>query len=161
MRDGALPAMLLCLALGLLLAQASGRGRAAAAVALIMVAVPIGGLAWPIAWQGLLLLSCWGMTLLLIGGVYVARAVPVSVAVAAALLGGVLAGAITSEVGRVGVLVVALLCVLVAWPGAWLIRRQQAIVVKVLASWLLAVAMLSAGVTLASRDANAGADHLD
>lgn len=161
MRDGALPAVLLCLALGLLLAYVPARGRAAATAALIVVAVPIGGLALPVGWQTPLLLSCWGTTGLFVAGVYLSRAVPVAVAVASGLIGGVLAGAVTSEVGRVEVLAAALPCVLVAWPGSWLASRRWSIVLKILASWLLAVAVLSAGVALASGGANAGADHLD
>lgn len=160
MRDGALPAVVLCLALGLLLAHAPRRRWLFALLAVSASALPASAFAYPPAWQAPILVACWVVTLLFIAGVLVARPLPFPLALALAAAAGLLTGLLTGEAGRPEVLAAALPCLLVRVPAAVLLARRRGIVLKVLASWLGAVAILSAELTLAT-GASVGADHLD
>ncbi|MFN2474615.1 MAG: hypothetical protein ABR588_11955 [Sphingomicrobium sp.] len=160
MRDGAVPAIALCLALGILLAYAPRRALLAAIVAIALVAIAVSAIVLPLEWQAYVVIACWAGTLLFALAIYVARPIPLTAAVLAAVLAGLMVGALTSEIGRPTVLALALPCVLVSLPASWLVQRRKAIVLKVLTSWIVAVAILSTGLTLAA-GVNAGADHLE
>lgn len=160
MRDGALPAIALCLALGLALSHSSWRAWLTSGAALTVAAVTTSVFAVPLEWQQLVVLGCWAGCLLCCGAVYLGRPASPLVAGLVAAAAGMLIGALTSEIGQARTLVLALPWLAVFVPGAWLVRQRYAIVVKVLTSWLLAVAILSAGLTVVAGP-TAGADHLE
>lgn len=159
MREDILPAALLCAMLGLLLGRVSWRTAALAGLALAATAGAVSPFAVPLEWRGAVVIGGWIETMLLAIGVYRAGPVGRWPAIIAALAAGLFVGATTSLAGRAGILVEALPWVLVWIPSGWLIARGWTIAVKVLASWLLAVALLSAGVVLVQP--KAGGDHLD
>lgn len=160
MRDGALPAIALCLMLGMMLAYARPRSVLAAIVVLGLSALGASAIVFPLEWQAYVVIACWCGTMLFAMAIYLARSIPVLGAILAAATAGAMTGALTGEIGRPGVLASALPCVLVCLPAGWLVRRRHAIVLKVLTSWIVAVAVLSTGLTIAA-GVNAGADHLE
>src|SRR5437763_1209748 len=117
MRDGALPAIALCLALGMLFAYASRRAWFAATGTLIVVAVGVSALVLPLEWQAFVVIGCWAAAVLFTLGIYCARPVPLVLSLLTAALAGALVGAQTSETGRPGVLVAALPFMLVRIPA--------------------------------------------
>lgn len=160
MRDGALPAIALFLALGMMLAYAADRTWLAAAIAALLAAVGASAVVLPLEWQAYVVIACWSGTLLCAIAIYAARPIPRSAAILTAVFAGLATGALTGETGRPGVLALALPCLLVRFPAVWLVRQRRAVVLKVLTSWIVAVAILSTGLTVAA-GVNAGADHLE
>lgn len=160
MRDGALPAIALCLVFGMMLTYAPGKATLWGIAAGTLVAIVVSAVALPLEWRAQIVLACWAGTILAAAGVYLARPIPAWLAVFAAVAAGLLTGLLTGEVGRPGVLAAALPCMLIRFPAIWLVRSRRAIVLKVLTSWIVAVAILSAGLTVAT-GANAGSDHLE
>lgn len=160
MRDGAFPAMLLSLMLGLTLAFAARRTVAIACLLLAAAALATSLFALPLEWRGAMAIGCWSETVLLAILVFSGRPLPAPLAAVAATIAGCFVGAVASQLARPFVIVEALLCTLILLPAAWLVRRRWSIAVKVLASWLLAVAVLAGGTTIATGP-TAGSDHLD
>ncbi|MBC7506267.1 MAG: hypothetical protein H7267_11170 [Sandarakinorhabdus sp.] len=61
---------------------------------------------------------------------------------------GLWAGAVTAIAGTPQDLARALPVALLAWPAGWLVTHRAGIAVKVLASWLIAVAILVAALPI-------------
>lgn len=55
----------------------------------------------------------------------------------------------------------ALPCVLVVLPAAWVVGRRQRIAIKVLSSWLIAVAVLAATLQFLPMTPGYLPDHMD
>jgi hypothetical protein len=144
MRAGALPAALLCLALGLGLASAEQEARIVQFAILGVTACAIA-LA-PIPETGLYVVSlgCWTSIIATAAMVHGPRRLQDSAGLALTLNAAVWTGAVIALSPSKLNLLEALPLALCAWPAAWVRRRGQAIVLKVLASWLMAVAMLGA-----------------
>lgn len=160
MRGAALPAALLCAALGLLLAFAPRRAvlaalALAAAVAAIASLLPVRDRAVEIAFLG-----CWASVILLAAAVHLPRGVPLWLALAAAVDAGVWCGAVIAGEGARLDLLRALPALLIVLPAGWCVGRGWAIPVKVVASWLIAVALLAALLPTAATPGYAP-DHMD
>jgi hypothetical protein len=74
---------------------------------------------------------------------------------------GIWAGAVTALSGPRSNLVKTLPCVLALLPAAFIIRRRAPIVVKVVASWLVAVAVLAGTLQLLPVTPGYLPDHLE
>lgn len=160
MRDGVLPAAVLCAALGLWLGFAPRRAIPPAVLALVVAAAAASVFPPPIAWRGAVVVGCFGLALLAAAAVHLPRGPGFGPAVASAAAAGVLAGAAVALAGRPVELLKVLPPVLLCLPAGWLVARRRALPVKILASWLAAVALLSAGLT-AAQGPTSGADHVD
>lgn len=74
---------------------------------------------------------------------------------------GIWTGAVISVAGRKADLLAALPCTLTLLPGAWAVRRGSPIAVKVVSSWLLAVAILAATLQFLPVTPGYLPDHMD
>jgi hypothetical protein len=163
---GALPAALLCAALGFMLAFAPARAFLPAAVLLIvaalatnMVAAHGPGLGAPgmkIAYVG-----CWASLILTCLTIHLPRGVPLAAALALALLGGCFAGAVIAGQERPTDLLRALPWILLCWPARRIVARGWQVAIKVVTSWMIAVALLAALLPTMVKTPGYVPDHMD
>jgi hypothetical protein len=144
MNDGLLPALLLCATLGLALAFVP---RMTALVGLLALAAttaatafaPLHGDGHAIAFAG-----CWASLVACAAALHAPRVRLARCALALSVNAGAWAGAALAVTHASRELPVALSGALAVLPAAWLVGRRTAIVPKVVASWLVAVALLAA-----------------
>ena len=149
MRGAALPIALLCVALAFALAR-SPRQSALIGIAVAVVTAGAAAMfAWPPNWHEGVFLAGWIGVIAMAGSVHLPRGVPVTLALGFGSVTGVLAGAITAYEGRITDLALALPALLLLFPARALADRGWSIVIKVAASWLIAVAILAALLPLA------------
>lgn len=160
MRGGALPPALLSAALGLALAYAPPRARAAG-VAVLWIAAPVVALVTLAPhWEEAVFLTCWAGVIIAAASVHLPRGLSPRMALTLALFIAMLAGAVSAVAGSLPTLLVALPWVLVTIPAAWLIAHGRGIGVKIVSSWLIAIALLSAALPLTPTPGYAP-DHLE
>ncbi len=143
MNGGVLPVLLLCAAVVLALSLATGdaawRGVAAlAAAALIVAFLPLSSGLLEGIFGGLVL-----STIVTAALVYLPRGLPNRWAIAAGLNGGAWAGAFASASQSRGQLALAIPFGLIFVAKRWLPSSGYTIVIKVIASWVMAIAALS------------------
>ena len=148
MRGGALPPALLSAALGLALAYAPPRARCAGVLVLCIAAPLVALISLSPHWEEAVFLACWAGVMLAAASVHLPRGLSTPTAVALALAIAVLAGAVTAVAGSGPALLIALPWVLVTIPAGWLIAHGRGIAVKIVSSWLIAIALLSAALPL-------------
>ena len=148
MRGGALPPALLAAALGLALAYAPPRLRYAGVVIFWIIAPPAALLSFSPDWIEAVFLACWGGVIAAAATVHLPRGPGTVAAIALAVGAAVLAGAVTAVSGSLHTLLIALPWALVTIPAAWLIARGWGIGVKIVSSWLIAIALLAAALPL-------------
>jgi hypothetical protein len=161
MRGGALPPALLFAALGMSLAFAPRRlliwaSAAAAVPALLISFVPFSQ-----TWADPLFLGCWISVLAAAGSVHLPKGLGPRLAILLAIDVGFWAGAVIGVAGKTLDLAESLPCVLLALPGGWLVATKRQIVVKILASWLIAIALLSATLQITTPTPGYVPDHMD
>ncbi len=160
MRGGSLPPALLSAALGLALAYAPPRARYAG-VLVLWIGAPLAALIGLAPhWEEAVFLACWAGVILAAVSVHVPRGLRARAAIVLALIVAGLAGAVTATAGSGSALLLALPWVLVTIPAAWLIAHGRGIAVKVVSSWLIAIALLSAALPL-SPTPGYEPDHLE
>lgn len=144
MRGGALPPALICTALAFALAFAPRRALPPA-LALLLAGAAVG-LALPLlpAWQDEIFFGCWASVVVAALAVHLRGGVGTPLALVLAGNAGLWAGAVVAVAGTPGDLVRAVPFALLALPARWLIDHRGAIAVKVVSSWLIAVAILAA-----------------
>ncbi len=143
MNGGILPMLLLCaavfLALGLASDGAAWRGVAAfASAALIVAFLPLSPDHAQVIFSGLFV-----TTIVTAALVYLPRGLPNRWAIAAGLNGGAWAGALASAPQSRGQLALAVPFGLIFVAKRWLPFSGYTIVIKVIASWVMAIAALS------------------
>lgn len=165
MRGGALPPALLCAALGLALAFAPRKAVPGSLLALVAVAAAVVFLAPRIgslvAWQEPVFIGCWTSIVLAAAAVHLPRGVGPRLALALAVNSGLWAGAVIAVGGARLDLLKALPWSLLALPGGWVVARRRGVVLKVMASWLIAVAVLAAALPATTRTPGYKPDHMD
>lgn len=149
-----LPAAALCAALGFLLGRMPGHAHVSGLLLLVVAAVAASLFAWPPEAT----LAAWASVIVTVAWSYLPRPPRTRLALALAVNAGLWSGAVLSG-DRAGLLV-ALPWALVSLPSAWLIANRSQIAVKVVASWLLAVAILAIGLPTLSIPASAP-DHME
>ena len=160
MRDGALPVVLLCLAFGMAICRQRVRDIALTLIILAIVAAATSALVFSDELTAPTAISVAALTVLFVFAVYSGRAFHPALVAGLGVAASALIGALTSFAGQVSLLLLALPATLVAFPAAWLAHTGRAIALKVIASWILAVSLLSIGLTFA-QGVSAGSDHLD
>jgi hypothetical protein len=148
MRGGALPPALLCAAFGLALAFAPRRIFVYALGALILTALAASFLTFPPSWQDGVFLGCWISVVLAALSVHLPPGLNQKLALALAVNCGFWTGAVIAAAGAKTDLFKALPAALLCLPGAWLVSTGRGIAIKVAASWLIAIAILSAALPL-------------
>jgi hypothetical protein len=144
LRGGALPPALLCIALGLALAFASRRTWVLSLVATAMTAIALANATVSPGWLEGVFLGCWVSVAATAATVHLPRGLGPWGSLALALNAGFWSGAVVALAGSSLDLLKALLCVLVLLPAALVVAWRTPIVVKVVSSWLIAVAVLAA-----------------
>ncbi len=160
---GALPPALLCAALGVALSFAQRRaivvGLTLMAVAALATSFTAGALlegqSQPVLMTGFA--AVVGLALL----VHLPRGPNLPLAAACGLVAGALAGGEIAAAGRTVDLAYALPAALLSVPGRWLVETRRGLAVKVVASWLAAVAVLALALTLAVPTPGYAPDHME
>lgn len=161
MRGGALPPALLCAALGLGLASADSRVALAGLAVLAATACVIAFMPVPEAWSDAVFLGCWASILTNAAVVHRRRSLAPLAGLAVSLNAGIWTGAVIALAPSKLELFEALPWALGAWPAAWMRRGGREIVLKVLASWLIAVAVLAATLQFLPVTPGYRADHME
>jgi hypothetical protein len=160
LRGGALPAALLCAALGFALSFAPRRALPVSGVLLAVIGAGCGVLVLPSSWREPIFAGCWisvAVTALL---VHLPRGVGPRLALAVAANAGLWAGAVIAEAGAPSDLLKALPWVLLCLPGGWMARTSRQIVIKIVASWLIAVSILAGALPMVPTPGYAP-DHME
>ena len=148
MRGGFLPPAILIAALGLALAFIPIRRALIAAGLMIVVTL----IAWwsgpPARWIEPIFVGCWLSVIATAGLVHRPLKLPPAVFLLAAANVGLWAGLVTSVAGKPRDLAIAVPCILLMFVGRPIVVRGWGIGVKVVASWLTAVAILATMVSL-------------
>ncbi len=143
MREGVLPAALLCGALGLAMAFAPRRAWVPGVVAASITTIVTALMPVPRGWLEGVFLGCWTSVAVSAATVHSPRGVGLSGGLALSVNAGLWCGAVIAVCGSLQDIAKALPCLLLLLPAAAL-RCRAPIVVKVVSSWLIAVALLAA-----------------
>ena len=148
MRDSLLPSAMLCIALALPLGFVSARTQAMAVAALLVGNACALLLPFAAGHDDAIFTGCWISTLMLAGCVHLPRGMNRATAVVLGANAGVWAGLVAQAGGAASNLWVALPLVLLCLPARWLVLSGRGIVLKVVASWLMAIAGMEVVLTL-------------
>ncbi len=148
MRGGFLPPAILIAALGVALAFIPIRRALLAAAVMTIVALGSWLVGLPASWIEPIFVGCWLSVIATAALVHRPLDLPPSLFIAAAANAGLWAGAVTAVAGKGTDLAIALPCVLLLVVGRPIVLHGWGIGVKVLASWLTAVAILATMVSL-------------
>ncbi len=160
MRGGTLPAALIFAALGFALSFAPRRFRApallvAAIAALVMLQIPLGP-----SHTELVYFACWACVIAAAASVHLPGGVPGRAALLLALVTGAGAGAVVAQAGGLRDLAAAMPAASVIVPASWFVATGRGIAVKVVSSWLIAIAILAAALPLTPTPGYAP-DHME
>lgn len=148
MRGGFLPPSILIAALGLALAFVPLRRALMASVLMILVALATWWIAPPVRLIEPIFVACWLSVIVTAGLVHRPQKLPAALFLVAAGNVGLWAGAVTSVAGKGRDLLIALPLVYLFLLGQPIVMRGWGIGLKVVASWLTAVAILATMVSL-------------
>lgn len=143
MRGGVLPAALLFGALAFALAAAPRRAVLLALAVVLFAAPLIASLEFPRAWTEAVFISCWLSVGFTAACVHLRRALGAGAAAILALNNALWAGATIAVAGTTSDLLKALPVLLLVIPARYLVANGSGLAVKVVASWLVAVAILA------------------
>ena len=144
MRGGALPPALLCAALGFALAFAPRRAILPCLAALVAAAVFVVFRRVDASWKEVAFVGCWISVIVAALSVHLPRGLGCWAATILAFNTGLWAGAVISVAGVPFDLAKSLPWAMLCLPGVWLVSIGRPIILKVAASWLIAVAVLVA-----------------
>lgn len=148
MRGGFLPPAILCAAIGLALAFVPVRKAMLAALLLVVSALLVWSLGPPVRWIEPIFVGCWLSVIADALLMHKPERLPAGLFFVAAANSGIWAGAVTAVSGARSDLAIALPLVLLFVIGRPIVLRGWSIGLKVLASWLTAVAILATMVSL-------------
>jgi len=161
MRGGALPPALLFAAFGLALSFAPRRYFAPGIALLTLVAVPLSFFRLDAQWQDPIFLASWVSVVVAAASVHLPGERRLPLVVMLALNSGLWGGAVIAASGNKLDLLKALPLTLLCLPGRWLVTKRWQIGIKVLSSWLIAVALLAATLQLTTPTPGYLPDHID
>jgi hypothetical protein len=161
MRGGVVPPALLFLALGLALAFAPRCAWAPSMLGLCATLVAVTFVPVPQIWLEGIFLGCWISVIATAASVHLVRGVSPILALALSLNAGVWASAVISMSGSRLDLLKALPWVLILLPASWVVGRHASIPVKVVSSWVIAVAVLAATLQLLPVTPGYLPDHME
>jgi hypothetical protein len=161
MRGGAFPPALLFLALGLALAFAPRNARISSLLAVFATVAACSLLPVPRIWIEGIFLGCWISVIATAASVHIPRGIGRFAALALSINAGVWGSAVVSLSGTPLDLALALPCVLIFLPASWLIGRYGSIPVKVVSSWIVAVAVLAGTLQLLPVTPGYLPDHME
>ena len=148
MRGGPLPPALLCAALAFALAFAPPRTRFPALIALCAVAIAAHFLPFHRISPEIVYAGCWISVALTAASVHLRGGRAAWFAPALGVNAGLWSGAVIAISGTALDLLRALPVALIVLPAAWLVAHRGGLAIKVVASWLIAVAILVAALPM-------------
>lgn len=144
---GLVPLYLLSATIGLMLSFVPGRGAWVAVAALALSAVL--GFAVPLGLSSRVIFTALWLTVIVVAAlVYFPVARWSAAALLLCIIAGFWLGASAALSPQRGALALGLIPVLIIIPGKWLTRTKFDIIIKVVASWMIAIASLSLFVSL-------------
>jgi hypothetical protein len=161
MRGGVAPPALLFLALGLALAFTPRRAWGPSLLALLATLGAGAFVHVPQTWLEGAFFGCWISVIATAASVHLGRGLNAQAAVALSINAAVWASAVVSLSGSRLDLLKALPCVLIFLPAEWVVRRQASIPVKVMSSWVIAIAILAATLQLLPVTPGYLSDHVE
>ena len=161
MRGGVVPPALLFLALGLALAFSPRRAWGPSLLALLAALGAGAFVRVPQTWLEGVFFGCWISVIATAASVHLVPGLSARAAVAFSINAAVWASAVASLSGSKFDLLKALPCVLIFLPASWVIKRYASIPVKVLSSWVMAVAILAATLQLLPVTPGYLPDHME
>lgn len=161
MRGGALPTALLCASVGLAIAIAPRRAWIPSIAILTATAIVAGAAVVGVSGLESVFFGCWMSVAASAAAVHMTRGLGARGALVLSLNGGLWSGGVIAAAGSRPDLLEALPCVLVLLPAAWSVRSGAPIVVKVISSWLIAIAILEATLALLPVTPGYMPDHLE
>jgi hypothetical protein len=160
-RGGALPPALLSAALGLALAFAPRRAWLPSLVTLTTTTVSLAALPIHREWLEGVFLGGWVSVAATAATVHLPRGLNAGTAVALSLNAGLWSGAEIAVAGSRLDIAKALVCVSLIFLTGFIVAWRAPIIVKVVASWLIAVAILAATLQFLPVTPGYLPDHLD
>jgi hypothetical protein len=160
-RDVVLPCALLGVALGVALARSPGRTRMAGVLTFVTVTACMARMPIATRWQDIAFSGCWASVIVNAATTHLPWQSSARCAIALSLIAGGWAGALMASSGSAPVSLGSLCCVMVVVPAVYLVDKRAAIVVKVISSWLIAVACLAVVLQLLQVTPGYLPDHLD
>jgi hypothetical protein len=161
MRAGVTPAALLFVALGLALAFTPRATRAPSLLALFASLGAFTFLPAPQRWQEAAFSGCWISVIATAASVHLARGLSRFEALGLSLNAGMWASAVISVSGSRLDLLKALPWMLIVLPASWVVRRHVSVPVKVVSSWVIAVAVLAVTLQLLPVTPGYLPDHME
>lgn len=161
MRGGPLPPAILCAALGLALARTEMKFRRLGILTAVMAALAVACARVPAAWADAAFLGCWSSTVLNSLRVHLAGSSGRTGTLLFCANTGIWTGSVISVAGQKTDLLLALPCALTLLPASWAVRRGWSIALKVVSSWLVAVAILAATLQFLPVTPGYLPDHMD
>jgi hypothetical protein len=109
--------------------------------------IVVASLALPKAWTGAIFIVCWLSVIVTAAFVHVRRPLGLNAAMPLAINAAIWGGATIASAGTASAVIKALPVLLLAFPAKWLVNQQAGLSIKVVASWLVAIAILAIGLT--------------
>ncbi len=148
MNGGIIPSLLLCTTIAILLSFTSGRLAWYGVAGMTATAVVIALFALPQSLAAAIFVGIWSTIIAAAALTYFPPAIAQRWALPLAVVAGVGVGSLASISGRKGDLLLALPISLLFVPGRWVVSRGYGLGNKIIASWMIAIAMLSTFVSL-------------
>lgn len=143
MNAGFLPLAILCAALGLAMAKTPLK-MAAMAIALVIATSLLSFAFMPTdKWETAALVALWVSAAVTAGLCYLPRGVNGLWLVVASVNAGIWVGAVAHSAGGIAGVASGLPLALLFLPAAWLLEKELAAAVKIMASWIVAVSVLA------------------
>lgn len=148
MRDGVLTGALLCAALGVPLGFTPTQTRlwsvSVLAASALFTSIALVNAQLQPAWADMAFLNSWISVVGSASCVYLSCPVGLLPALLLSVNAGIWCGAVNALAGSPFGILQSLPAVAVLWPIAWAARRDATLAIKVIGSWLIAMAALSA-----------------
>jgi len=151
----------MCAALAFALSFAPRRALGPSFIALAAAAIGASLITVDPGWDDGVFFGCWFSVMLTAGAVHLPRAVGFKLALALALNAGLWTGGVIAAAGASIDLLTALPLALLCVPGSWLVATGRSIAIKVVTSWLVAVAILASALSIAPITPGYEPDHLE
>jgi hypothetical protein len=161
MRGGALPPSLLAAALAFALAFAPRKVVAPAIVLFASGFVCVGLAKLPGGWIDAVFYACWFSVIVTALSVHLPKGVAAPLALALAINAGLWAGGVVSVAGVPLDIAKSLPWVLLCLPARWLVGHRLSVAIKVVSSWLAAVAILAAALPTTTPTPGYAPDHME
>jgi len=161
MRAGVVPAALLFVALGLALASTHRGARAASLLALVATLAVFSFVRLPQYWLDAVFWGCWLAVIATAASVHFARRLAPIAALALSIDAGIWASALLSLSGSRLDLLKAVPFSLIVVPASWVVHRHDSVPIKVVSSWVIAVAVLGLSLQLLPVTPGYLPDHME